>query len=628
MANFDAETMKKQHFWLLLIPGTLGLLLAWIGLLGVSGATEEKAKQNEDAKKKLETAKAQSKEILKLYDGRRNVLFDLRTQRWKEMWELQQDIYEWPKVLGDDEIAKVKGKKFGDQISDSTFLSVFRDLYAKEYETVASDAAPMQFANGWQTVLRHVPKWTRNPESEDVWLAIEDYWLQKELVRALAEINSKAGKFELVQVEKDNPRSRTFRNRIWQVELQLVDRPNGVAIEGTIRNLTDRLQAFNATNELVLEVGISSDSAAPKFRFAIEGNSLEGGKQEKIKFVEKKHLVLGTSPQGIFDVKQVYDVRTAPVKRLDALEMGNKPTRAGLSARHSQVELQMAAFSTKAMEADAGAAPATSGPPGGGISPSGPPMGGGNLGGPPPGPGRSGAGPSAGEQAATGSDSTFNGLPRRRYIARTDQVRSVPIGLTVIADQAFVQDVLTAVANCKLRFQTVQTHLIRFRGSLTYTAGSSGGGSPDGEGGAPSLRPPAGASTGGPGAGGPPGPTTPPPPMKIGPPMGPVAPSGPGFPGFPGGSGSAPRSSNEDQVASNLIELNIYGIATLYEKFDVVKKDEASTATESAPLVPPKKENDPANPPKGEFPITPPKGDTPPKGEGAPKDAVPTPPKS
>ena len=40
----------------------------------------------------------------------------------------------------------------------------------------------------------------------------------------------------------------------------------------------------------------------------------------------------------------------------------------------------------------------------------------------------------------------------------------------------------------------------------------------------------------------------------------------PGFPGFPGSG--APRSSNEDQIAANLVELSVYGITTLYEKFE------------------------------------------------------------
>ncbi len=36
------------------------------------------------------------------------------------------------------------------------------------------------------------------------------------------------------------------------------------------------------------------------------------------------------------------------------------------------------------------------------------------------------------------------------------------------------------------------------------------------------------------------------------------------------------RSSNEDQVASNLVEVSVYGITTLYEKFESTdKKTEA-----------------------------------------------------
>ena len=43
MAKFDAEMMKKQHFWLLFIPVLIGLFLAWIGLFfGVADATEAK----------------------------------------------------------------------------------------------------------------------------------------------------------------------------------------------------------------------------------------------------------------------------------------------------------------------------------------------------------------------------------------------------------------------------------------------------------------------------------------------------------------------------------------------------------------------------------------------------------
>src|SRR5438094_6879824 len=159
-AKLDKEMLKKQHFWLLLIPVVVGLLLAWIGLfVSVSGATEEKEAANNTAKAEVDKATAQSKEMLKLYDGRKETLFKLRTERWREMWNLQESVYEWPKELGEDRIALVKDQKFGAEISDSNFLDAFKNRYAKEYDKVVAEVAPIQFAgNSWRSVLRYVAK--------------------------------------------------------------------------------------------------------------------------------------------------------------------------------------------------------------------------------------------------------------------------------------------------------------------------------------------------------------------------------------------------------------------------------------------------------------------------------------
>lgn len=596
--KFDKEMMKKQHFWLLLIPLFIGLLLAWIGLfVSVADAIDEKAKQNEDEKKKVDSTKAQSKAMLTKYDERKGELYDLRTKRWEEMWDLQRTVYEWPAALGEDQISKVRERKFGDEITDSSFQNIFRDHYADEYKTVAKDAAPLQFAGGWQAVLRHVPRFIRVPDSEEVWLAIEDFWVEREVIRALASVNTEAAKFTEVNNGKNDPRQKTFANRTWEVALQLVEKPEGPTLEGTIRNKTDRLQPYNTTNELVLNVWLSDNPDAKPFRFAIEGVSQPGGTTEKIKYVKEKHTVLEGAAQVIYRVEQVYDVRTAPVKRLDQLRLGY------LSARHSQAELQTSAFSAKAMEADAAAGAG---------------MGMGGFGGPPPGmggviggsrgsPGSTDmpAGP-GGMSGQNSADFTFNGLARKRYIHRTDQVRAMPIGLEVVADQAYVQDVLTAMANCKLRFQTVQTHLNRFRGVLSYLPGGgmAAPGPGPGEGGenesmpgpgvpGPSVPGFGGGSRGGSGPGTPalPGRGSPggPPGLPGVPGFGgsPGGPSFPGFPGFgPGGMGGYNpygggfRNSSDDQVAGNMVEIGIYGIATLYEKFqpEPGKKDDAATA--------------------------------------------------
>ena len=85
------------------------------------------------------------------------------------------------------------------------------------------------------------------------------------------------------------------------------------------------------------------------------------------------------------------------------------------------------------------------------------------------------------------------------------------------------------------------------------------------------------------------------------------------------------RSSSDDQVAGNMVEIGIYGIASLYEKFQLApaKKDDASTvpaaklpettAIPGAPTVPP---GTPV-PPNSETTVpgtpTPPETPTPPK---------------
>src|SRR5688572_15313744 len=121
-AKLDKEMMKKQHFWLLLIPLFIGLLLAWLGLFfGVADATEEKFAENKKHKDAVEAAKAQSKATLTKYDEQKEELFKLRTQRWLEMWNLQQAIYEWPADLGEEHIAKVRNLKFGDPVYDARF---------------------------------------------------------------------------------------------------------------------------------------------------------------------------------------------------------------------------------------------------------------------------------------------------------------------------------------------------------------------------------------------------------------------------------------------------------------------------------------------------------------------------
>ena len=335
-------------------------------------------------------------------------------------------------------------------------------------------------------------------------------------------------------------------------------------------------------------MALGQNDAKP-FRLAIEGGSLEGGKQED-QVRRGRNTSFSKKSDGVYRVEQVYDTRP----RSNGSIAWPSAIQAAVQAPATTRRNSDGAFGTVAATAESTPPPAGGegfgvSPPG--VNPSGPPMG---LGPPPSGPPGMGL---SGSATSGPASQTFNGLERKRYISRTDQVRGVPIGLSLIADQSFVQDALTAVSNCKLRFQTVQSNLTRYRGSVTYANSST----EEGAGPKPGVP--------GPGVPGPGGPSL----GSLGPPPGsPMVGTGAGPPaGYPGSGGNTPRSSNEDQVASNLVEMTLYGIASLYEKFEVVKKDESTT-------------KDPVAPPTPAPPTPPAKGDVPAKGDTPPKDGVPS----
>jgi hypothetical protein len=206
-----------------------------------------------------------------------------------------------------------------------------------------------------------------------------------------------------------------------------------------------------------------------------------------------------------------------------------------------------------------------------------------------------------------------NGLIRNRYIDVTEQVRRMPVGLVVVVDQANVQDFLTAFANSRLRIQTTQVHWQHMRDSIKPPVeGSSGGGPgvPGGPAASGGIRPGGGGagpdddarmgSGGGAGLGGGkfrPGssaamPGSPGPGMAPGrplmpgmPPMMPgTMPSVPGG-GIPGGMPGLGSGAEDHEDDMNLVELAIYGVASLYERYPP-KKDQAAPEATTPPATP------------------------------------------
>jgi hypothetical protein len=286
------------------------------------------------------------------------------------------------------------------------------------------------------------------------------------------------------------------------------------------------------------------------------------------------------------EVYQVFSLTTSPIKEVEALEMYYNSHR---TANLALVPAKQFAST------DATAAPA---------APTGPTSGG--LGGPA---GSGGVG-SGGDQRGAGGPGgnangnlTPNGLVKNRYIAVTDQVRHMPVALELVVDQSYVQDVLTAVANSRLRIQITQVQWQRAwdyklpRPGETVAGGPGmvgpafppGGGSmrPPASGGGDmrpgmgSSRPPSSGgmgafpSSGGrggafPGSGGAV-------PGRVTPPAGGVMPPGAGL--------DTPSAVAPEDSDPNLVHVAVYGIASLYERYPP-KPPEQAGATGEAPAAP------------------------------------------
>jgi len=264
--------------------------------------------------------------------------------------------------------------------------------------------------------------------------------------------------------------------------------------------------------------------------------------------LKKDAVVLpGFDDKQPIEAEQVFTWFTSPIKRLDRLEVGTTFAQSHRTAIRPLMPAKQ--FPIAAPEGGTatppGEAGSSLGPKGGGPGPMGPGPGG--FGGP----GGQGNAPQV-------------LVNNRRYVDLSDQVRRLPIGMVLILDQTYVPDVLTALTNSRLRMWTTQVQWKHIPGysvppppeENVVATRPSGGGGPGPEG--PMGPGPMGPGSLGPKPGG----------GGLGiPPMGPMGPMGPGgMLGSGGGSGYDPNAITI-QDDPNLVELSVYAIASLYERY-------------------------------------------------------------
>ncbi len=588
--------------------------------------------------------------------------------------------------------------KFGDPLPNSRGeYDDFQRLYRSQFSTIKKDGtggpgtgmadriAPTQFYGGWERVLRHVTDFgAQQLTSDQVWLMMEDLWVERSFLDAVGSINAEMATFhrairkdgnvqidpsfneggykirvdrsgkpvidrrtrrpEMLPTPDDERRKALFANRTWAVELEMVRDGDTQRLTGTLTNLTDRLQLLGVGNIMTLNVWFKT-SPQP-FTFRIGGEYVPGKSNTPAKDAGQSNppanvLRVVATPDHILPasldanaellrVEQVFDVRTVPVKRIDALAFGQTEA---LDARNAAATL-LPPNPPFAKEPDAAAGTDTAnmtGPPMSGAPTTAPGAPGAlSPGGVPGLPGLPGStGQTATSRSGGGPLVAVIDAHKKRYLIASSEVRRMPVGIVLVVDQSLIQDVLMAFANSPLRFQITQVEWTSFTGQLNGAgpaAGSTGemGGIDFGSGTvnfgsgglmSPGLRPnKGGVSVGIPGVGsgppgvgvGPPGVGTGPPGVGVPPGLGVGMPGMPGMPEMSGGYGNPynrPSTVSESQITSGLVELSIYGIVSLYEKYEPKVDPAAAAGGSTAPAITPTAPPTPTTPPTPTKPM-------------------------
>ena len=377
----NKATLKKQHFWILCGAVPLLVLLAFVLVVNnVQSAID-------DQQKKIDAAAAQvvvreepkSDPLLVAIERQKDDLKKKRQELWKANWERERPEFTWP--VGSAKLQQVErlDLKFGDPIpnGNSEYDEFKRDSYVNEFTQMAAGVAPTSFRDGWEKVLRHVNDWTvKAPESHYLWLALEDVWVQRSLLKAVKAVNDRAALFSPPQaVDSVDPATKAktrrwkCRSRIWEAELWLEPRGSDKVLRGRLKNITDRLQLLGVGNTLKLMVWLDNkglDDERAAFEFQVEGEYVKAGGYAQAADANPAPVLKeipshvasaskGVVANGVFKVKQRFDVRTVPVRRVERLALNYA------DARHAADRLEPPDF--KAFkEAPAGAAGADPAP--------------------------------------------------------------------------------------------------------------------------------------------------------------------------------------------------------------------------------------------------------------------------
>jgi len=609
----DKEVLLKQHFWILLVlVVVLPLVCLLILWTSASAKVEDAEKTVKVVEQKLiNITSPKNDKFVKVVDEKDKKVDAQKTKIWEAAWKEQADMFTWPESLeGAD---KLKEMYFGDQMPVDWRLDFDKKKpYQAQYDANIEIVLPVkdpttgqvQFQGGPEAVVPVSFKGEfaqRPPDADELWFLQEDLAIQRELLRIIKDTNDMIATFRKVPgaVKPDKSKGeidhQVFANSEFKLDLALAEQKGTKVFRCMLTNISNRRQALSYIPFLVSIKGLQDFQI-----FYADGEPLAPNASVAVKHKDKeteKDWVLQTQSgnlqpgEVLQSVMQVYDWRTAPIKRIDKVVMG-------ISSSRTAGPLLPPLF-----EKTAEPAPVLGGGDAGGAQGNQAEMG--RMMGKMMGERMGGFGGGGGGGSA---DKTKNGLEKKRYLSVSKQVRRMPVALAIVMDQAHIQDFLTVAANSKLRIQTTQAYWQRFHDDIKPTFKDEGKPQEGKPGEAPGKTSPSSAGRGGmagkgammdrPGMASPGGNVSAmmgamQRRMQMG--MG-MGMRGMGMEGGPGGfpRGGMPRTMTmpagpayspqaapdtiEPEEESSLVHLAFYGIASLYERYPP-KKEGSEVAT-------------------------------------------------
>lgn len=351
--KLDKETVVKHQFWFMLGGFALLWLIAITSLkILASGPIEAKKKAYETSAANLKAAQAKKPKnpatFLPPWKDNADLFRSKRDEVWSVAFGLQKDgeggpFETWP------EVGRMRTLKYpedtdrnGQPIPSAEDRQEYMTRgYLEQFKDIDKIAAPVELLGQWEAIM--APQtWTKIPSREECWLAQEDLWVKRELLRVVKAANDLVARFRLIddqQLQKElkeeaarnqgkpvepppagTQKHLRYRNHSWQMDLYVGK--DGLLPGSTLKNVhpasrTLALAAKNDKGNLVpLDFRLRQGTA--EFTLRASGESVFPG--ASVRIIKDKPV----SPSAFqlsepFDVEEVFVWETAPVKRIDAI---------------------------------------------------------------------------------------------------------------------------------------------------------------------------------------------------------------------------------------------------------------------------------------------------------------------